>query len=28
MSNPDPKAIDLATRIAGHILASGSASQV
>jgi three-Cys-motif partner protein len=28
MSNPDPKAIEVATRIAGHILASGSASQV
>ena len=28
MSNPDPKAIELATRIAGHILASGIASQV
>jgi three-Cys-motif partner protein len=28
ISNPDPKAIELATRIASHILASGRASQV
>jgi three-Cys-motif partner protein len=28
MSNPDPKAIELATRIAGHILKSGMVSQV
>jgi three-Cys-motif partner protein len=28
MSNPDPKAIEVATRIAGYILASGIASQV
>jgi three-Cys-motif partner protein len=28
ISNPEPKAIGLATRIAGHILSSGKASQV